>query len=55
MLTAYNVVIHIFFQDLLLSILETVLVPSPCSHCEDARSDILSGAIYGSAEVGGPS
>ncbi|XP_070023847.1 ribonucleases P/MRP protein subunit POP1-like isoform X2 [Nicotiana sylvestris] len=38
-------------EDLLLSILETVLVPSPCSHCEDARSDILSGAINGSAEL----
>lgn len=38
-------------QDLLLSILNTVLVPSPYSHCEDARHDILSGAIYGSAEL----
>lgn len=46
--------IHMFFQDLLLSILNTVLVPSPYSHCEDARHDVLSGAIYGSAEVGGP-
>ncbi|XP_059298990.1 ribonucleases P/MRP protein subunit POP1 isoform X1 [Lycium ferocissimum] len=38
-------------EDLLLSILETVLVPSPCSHCEDAHNDILSGSIYGSAEL----
>ncbi|KAG5574816.1 hypothetical protein H5410_054950 [Solanum commersonii] len=37
--------------DLLLSILNTVLVPSPYSHCEDARNDVLSGAIYGSAEL----
>ncbi|KAK4369445.1 hypothetical protein RND71_013237 [Anisodus tanguticus] len=37
--------------DLLISILKTVLVPSPYSHCEDARNDILSGAIYGSAEL----
>ncbi|CAN4115014.1 unnamed protein product [Withania somnifera] len=36
-------------QDLLLSVLNTVLVPSPYSHCEDASNDILSGAIYGSA------
>ncbi|WMV53496.1 hypothetical protein MTR67_046881 [Solanum verrucosum] len=38
-------------QDLLMSILNTVLVPSPYSHCEDARNDVLSGAIYGSAEL----
>ncbi|MCD7468907.1 hypothetical protein HAX54_007460 [Datura stramonium] len=38
-------------QDLLLSILKTVLVPSPNSHWEDACNDILSGAIYGSAEL----
>ncbi|XP_055830492.1 ribonucleases P/MRP protein subunit POP1 [Solanum dulcamara] len=38
-------------QDLLLSILKTVLVPSPYSHCEDARNDVLCGAIYGSAEL----
>ncbi|PHT31413.1 hypothetical protein CQW23_27750 [Capsicum baccatum] len=50
-LNLYDMVIHIFFQDLLLSILKTVLVPSPCSHCEDSRNDILSGAIYGSAEL----
>lgn len=37
-------------QDLLLSILKTVLVPSPNTHCEDA-CNILSGAIYGSAEL----
>ncbi|KAK4365944.1 hypothetical protein RND71_013824 [Anisodus tanguticus] len=36
---------------LLLSILKTVLVSSPYSLCEDARNDILSGAIYGSAEL----
>ncbi|KAJ8558035.1 hypothetical protein K7X08_004801 [Anisodus acutangulus] len=36
---------------LLLSILKTVLVSSPYSLCEDARNGILSGAIYGSAEL----
>ncbi|OIT07044.1 hypothetical protein A4A49_41115 [Nicotiana attenuata] len=38
-------------EDLLRSILKTVLVPSPYSHCEDARNDIISGSIYGSGEL----
>lgn len=42
------------FQDSLLSILQTVLVPSPSSESGDSFHSILSGAIYESAMVGKP-
>lgn len=40
------------FQDLLLSILSSVLVPFPSGNCHEASQNVLSGVTYGSAMVG---
>ena len=42
----------ICFQDLLISVLSTVLVPSRTEHSKDISDKVLSGVIYESAMVG---